>query len=137
MQTLFWENFGSSQSRLPLSVSSISLQVPARFHERAAALNVSGDNLYNALLANAELQPPDWRLQGRQANVWKLLSTLLRSLCLITSYLLLPLDYIPHDIVDTGGANSKQVSRTLEVSTTIFCFVGSSLNHDYLSVLGH
>ncbi|KAL0064619.1 hypothetical protein AAF712_008445 [Marasmius tenuissimus] len=67
-----------------------------KFHEQAAALNVSGDDLYTALLADAELEPPDWRLQGRQANAWKLLN------------------YIPHDIVDTGGANSKQVSRTLE-----------------------
>ncbi|KAK7027970.1 hypothetical protein VNI00_015053 [Paramarasmius palmivorus] len=67
-----------------------------KFHQQAAALNVSGDDLYSALLADAELQPPDWNLQGRQANSWKLLN------------------YIPHDIVDTNGANSKQVSRTLE-----------------------
>uniref|UniRef100_A0A0W0FVN3 Glycoside hydrolase family 92 protein n=1 Tax=Moniliophthora roreri TaxID=221103 RepID=A0A0W0FVN3_MONRR len=67
-----------------------------KFHDYAKTLNVSGDDLYNALLADAELQPPDWNLQGRQANTWKLLN------------------YIPHDIVDSNGANSKQVSRTLE-----------------------
>ncbi|KAG7094587.1 hypothetical protein E1B28_005412 [Marasmius oreades] len=67
-----------------------------KFHEQATALNVSGDDLYNALLADAESEPPNWNLQGRQANAWK------------------TFNYIPHDIVDSGGANSKQVSRTLE-----------------------
>ena len=48
------------------------LTVPLlRFHEHAAALNVSVDALYAALLADAEDQPPNWDLQGRQANVWK------------------------------------------------------------------
>jgi hypothetical protein len=42
-----------------------------RFHEQAAALNVSPDDLYNALLADAEVEPPNWNLQGRQAGVWK------------------------------------------------------------------
>ncbi len=31
--------------------------------------------LYNALLADAEDQPPNWDLQGRQANIWKMLGT--------------------------------------------------------------
>ncbi|EEB94897.1 hypothetical protein MPER_06218, partial [Moniliophthora perniciosa FA553] len=44
-----------------------------KFHDYANTLNVSGDDLYNALLADAELEPPDWNLQGRQANTWKLL----------------------------------------------------------------
>ena len=44
-----------------------------RFHEYASELNVSATDLYTALLADAELQPPNWDLQGRQANVWKLL----------------------------------------------------------------
>lgn len=42
-----------------------------RFHEHASALNVSADDLYTALLADAEEQPPNWNLQGRQATVWK------------------------------------------------------------------
>ncbi|KAG7090436.1 hypothetical protein E1B28_009555 [Marasmius oreades] len=65
-----------------------------KFHERATALNVSGDDLYNALLADAENEPPNWNLQGRQANAWK------------------TFNYIPHDFYDSGG--DKQVSRTLE-----------------------
>lgn len=45
-----------------------------RFHEHAAAMGVSADDLYTALLADAELQPPNWNLQGRQAEIWKQLS---------------------------------------------------------------
>ncbi|KAF9259596.1 glycoside hydrolase family 92 protein [Marasmius fiardii PR-910] len=67
-----------------------------KFHERATALGVSGDDLYNALLADAENEPPNWNLQGRQVNDWK------------------RFNYIPHDILDPNGANSKQVSRTVE-----------------------
>jgi hypothetical protein len=42
-----------------------------RFHDQVNALNVSATDLYNALLADAEKQPPNWNLQGRQANAWK------------------------------------------------------------------
>ncbi|KAI5118656.1 hypothetical protein M0805_002576 [Coniferiporia weirii] len=67
-----------------------------KFHEQADALNVSATDLYNALLADAEDQPPNWDLQGRQANIWKILG------------------YIPGDIFESSGTNTKQVSRTLE-----------------------
>ena len=67
-----------------------------RFADKAAELNVSADDLYNALLADAEDQSPDWNLQGRQVNVWK------------------SMGYIPFDIIEPGGANTKQVSRALE-----------------------
>ncbi|TFK31528.1 glycoside hydrolase family 92 protein [Crucibulum laeve] len=67
-----------------------------KFHDQAAALSVSPTDLYNALLADAEIQPPNWNLQGRQADVWK------------------SLGYVPDDMFDAGGANTKQVSRTLE-----------------------
>ncbi|PPR02812.1 hypothetical protein CVT26_009598 [Gymnopilus dilepis] len=67
-----------------------------KFSKQAASLSVSPDDLYNALLADAEIQSPNWNLQGRQANLWK------------------QLGYIPQDTFDAGGANTKQVSRTLE-----------------------
>ena len=67
-----------------------------KYAEHVAELNVSADALYAALLADAEDQPPDWNLQGRQVNVWK--ST----------------GYIPQDLIEPGGANTKQVSRGLE-----------------------
>ncbi|KAJ7751505.1 glycoside hydrolase family 92 protein [Mycena maculata] len=62
-----------------------------KFSEHAAELDVSADDLYTALLADAEDQPPNWNLQGRQANVWK-----------------------EKDTTYPGGANTKQVSRALE-----------------------
>ena len=58
--------------------------------------------LYKALLADAEIQPPDWNVQGRQANAWK------------------KFGYIPQDIIETGGANTKQVSRALEYAFGIW-----------------
>ncbi|KDR66486.1 hypothetical protein GALMADRAFT_147907 [Galerina marginata CBS 339.88] len=45
-----------------------------KFNKQAAALNVSPTDLYNALLADAEIQSPNWNLQGRQANLWKQLA---------------------------------------------------------------
>ncbi|KAL5497692.1 hypothetical protein ACEPAH_2623 [Sanghuangporus vaninii] len=67
-----------------------------KFHNFSESLNVSATDLYAALLADAEEQPPNWDLQGRQANAWKLFG------------------YIPGDIFETSGTNTKQVSRTLE-----------------------
>ncbi|KAI0365413.1 glycoside hydrolase family 92 protein [Pilatotrama ljubarskyi] len=67
-----------------------------KFHEHASDLSVPADALYQALLADAELQPPNWDLQGRQVNIWKTLG------------------YIPSDVWERSGTNSKQVSRTLE-----------------------
>ncbi|EJD01967.1 glycoside hydrolase family 92 protein [Fomitiporia mediterranea MF3/22] len=67
-----------------------------KFHNFSDSLNVSATDLYNALLADAEDQPPNWDLQGRQANIWKMLG------------------YIPGDIFEMSGTNTKQVSRTLE-----------------------
>ncbi|KNZ74745.1 hypothetical protein J132_06286 [Termitomyces sp. J132] len=67
-----------------------------RFHQFSASLNVSDDDLYNALLADAEIEPPNWNVQGRQANAWK------------------QFNYIPQDMFSPGGANTKQASRSLE-----------------------
>ncbi|KIY53187.1 glycoside hydrolase family 92 protein [Fistulina hepatica ATCC 64428] len=66
------------------------------FVKRAAELNVSSEALYGALLADAEVQPPNWNLHGRQADVWK------------------KLNYVAQDMFSPGGANTRQVSRTLE-----------------------
>ncbi|CAL1712506.1 unnamed protein product [Somion occarium] len=67
-----------------------------KFHEHAAALNVSGDALYTALLRDAEEQPQDWDLQGRQANDWKTFG------------------FLPFDRSTGGGSNTRHVSRALE-----------------------
>ncbi|KAI1787036.1 glycoside hydrolase family 92 protein [Ganoderma leucocontextum] len=67
-----------------------------KYAAHAKALNVDASALYNALLADAEDQPPNWNLQGRQANIWK------------------SKGYIPQDVIEPGGAATKQVSRALE-----------------------
>ncbi|KAJ7214338.1 glycosyl hydrolase family 92-domain-containing protein [Mycena pura] len=68
----------------------------AKYSVHAASLGVSANDLYTALLADAEDQPPNWNIQGRQADVWK------------------EKGYIPSDTTYPGGANTKQVSRALE-----------------------
>ncbi len=73
-----------------------------KYAAHAAALNVDPEALYKALLADAEDQPPNWNLQGRQANIWK------------------SLGYVPQDLIEPGGANTKQVSRTLEYAFNDF-----------------
>ena len=50
----------------------------ARYHEHLDALNVSASALYEALIADAEVQPPNWDLQGRQVNIWKQIGTPVR-----------------------------------------------------------
>ncbi|KAH7915153.1 glycoside hydrolase family 92 protein [Hygrophoropsis aurantiaca] len=67
-----------------------------KYHEHAEALNVSADALYSSLVADAENEPVDWDVRGRQAETWK------------------KYNYIPSDVNAPGGANTKQVSRTLE-----------------------
>jgi hypothetical protein len=41
------------------------------YHNEAKDLNVDMDTLYAALLADAENEPPEWDIQGRQAGVYK------------------------------------------------------------------
>ncbi|GJJ11429.1 hypothetical protein Clacol_005662 [Clathrus columnatus] len=41
-----------------------------KFHKQASTLNVSADDLYTALIVDAEKEPPNWDLQGRQASLW-------------------------------------------------------------------
>ncbi|KAG6915554.1 hypothetical protein DXG01_010989 [Tephrocybe rancida] len=59
----------------------------------------------HAILADAENESPNWNLQGRQANAWKKFNSLGCE------------DYIPQDMFAPGGANTKQVSQSLESSS--------------------
>ncbi len=65
-----WANSSSSMHH-ELVQWCLIVSLYSRFHEQAAALKVSADDLYNALLADAENESPNWNLQGRQAGVWK------------------------------------------------------------------
>ncbi|TRM65199.1 glycosyl hydrolase family 92-domain-containing protein [Schizophyllum amplum] len=67
-----------------------------KLQEHVSALEVSADDLYAALLADAEDQSPNWNVQGREVNAWK------------------EYNYIPQFFFAPGGANTKWVSRTVE-----------------------
>lgn len=73
--------------------------IVSRFSDHATQLGVSATDLYNALLADAEDQPSNWNLQGRQADVWKEKGTRLRRCPLLRaniSYRLHPVRYRPN-----------------------------------------
>ncbi|KAI3611728.1 glycoside hydrolase family 92 protein [Moniliophthora roreri] len=65
-------------------------------------LKVSSSDLYTALITDAESTPLNWNVQGRQADVW------------------IEKGYIPSDTTYRGGANTKQVSRSVEYALDDF-----------------
>ena len=42
-----------------------------KYQSQLSTLHVNPNDLYNALLADAENTPPNWNIQGRQADAWK------------------------------------------------------------------
>ncbi|KAF5320469.1 hypothetical protein D9611_010776 [Ephemerocybe angulata] len=85
-----------------------------KFASHAESLGVSPEDLYTALLADAEEEPPNWNVQGRQVGVWK------------------ELGYIAQDMFAPGGANTKWVSRTVEYAFNDFAIaqVAKTLGKD-------
>ncbi|KAF6741810.1 glycosyl hydrolase family 92-domain-containing protein [Ephemerocybe angulata] len=85
-----------------------------KFASHAESLGVSPEDLYTALLADAEEEPPNWNVQGRQVGVWK------------------ELGYIAQDMFAPGGANTKWVSRTVEYAFNDFAIaqVAKALGKD-------
>jgi hypothetical protein len=41
------------------------------YHNEAQKLGINLNELYSALLADGELNPPEWNIEGRQVNVYK------------------------------------------------------------------
>lgn len=41
------------------------------YHNEASKLGIDLNELYSAMLADGELNPPEWDVQGRQVNVYK------------------------------------------------------------------
>lgn len=41
------------------------------YHDEAAALGIDLNDLFNAMLADGENTPPDWDIEGRQADAYK------------------------------------------------------------------
>ncbi|KAG5641847.1 hypothetical protein DXG03_004106 [Asterophora parasitica] len=53
------------------SADNIVSHFAVNYHNEAARLGINLDELYSALLADGEINPPEWNIQGRQVNVYK------------------------------------------------------------------
>ncbi|EUC67499.1 glycoside hydrolase family 92 protein, partial [Rhizoctonia solani AG-3 Rhs1AP] len=97
-----------TQTQIPFSPNTTS----SKWGSRSSELGVSVDDLYSALVTNAEKQSENWNLQGRQTEVWK------------------KYGYVPADIWEPSGANTKQASRSIEYAFGDFCIsqVAKGLN---------
>lgn len=59
------------RSSLGSSADNIVSHFAVNYHNEAEKLGISLNDLYSALLADGELNPPEWNIQGRQINVYK------------------------------------------------------------------
>ncbi|KAJ3811338.1 glycoside hydrolase family 92 protein [Lentinula aff. lateritia] len=68
------------------------------YHNEAAALGIDLDELYSAMLADGDLNPMEWDIQGREVNLY-------------TQF-----GYVPFDAIDPSstGRQTREGSRTLE-----------------------
>lgn len=80
------------------SADNIVSHFAVNYHNEAARLGINLTELYSALLADAELNPPEWNTMGRQVNVYK------------------QFGYVPFAVLDvsTTGRQTREGSRTLE-----------------------
>ncbi|KAH9942413.1 glycoside hydrolase family 92 protein [Epithele typhae] len=80
------------------SADNIVAQFAMLYHNEAAALGIDLNELYEAMLADAETNPPEWNTLGRQVNVYK------------------EYGYVPYAVLDPDsvGRQTREGSRTLE-----------------------
>jgi len=80
------------------SADNIVSHFAVNYHNEAQRLGINLDELYSALLADGELNPPEWNIQGRQINVYK------------------QYGYVPFAVLDVSstGRQTREGSRTLE-----------------------
>ncbi|THH13167.1 hypothetical protein EW146_g7023 [Bondarzewia mesenterica] len=73
------------------------------YHNEAAALGIDLNELYAAQVADGEVNPPEWNIEGRQVNVYK------------------QYGYVPFAVLDTmsTGRQTREGSRTLEVTAAM------------------
>ncbi|TFK44237.1 glycoside hydrolase family 92 protein [Crucibulum laeve] len=86
-----WTQGGSSADNI---VSHFAMN----YHNEASELGIDLNELYAALLADGELNPPEWNIEGRQVNVYK------------------KYGYVPFAVLDVSstGRQTREGSRTLE-----------------------
>lgn len=80
------------------SADNIVSHFAVNYHNEAERLGINLNDLYSALLADGELNPPEWNIQGRQVNVYK------------------QFGYVPFAVLDVSstGRQTREGSRTLE-----------------------
>ncbi|THU96772.1 glycoside hydrolase family 92 protein [Dendrothele bispora CBS 962.96] len=80
------------------SADIIAAHFAITYHNEAQALGINLNELYSALLADGDVNPPEWNIEGRQVNVYK------------------QFGYVPFAVLDTGstGRQTREGSRTLE-----------------------
>lgn len=61
----------SPRSWLGSSADVIIGHFAMTYHEEAEKLGINLEQLYAAMIADAEINPPEWNIQGRQVNVYK------------------------------------------------------------------
>ncbi|TFY63838.1 hypothetical protein EVG20_g6155 [Dentipellis fragilis] len=68
------------------------------YHDEAQKLGIDLNELYAAQVADAEVNPPEWNIEGRQVNVYK------------------QFGFVPFAVLDTmsTGEQTREGSRTLE-----------------------
>ncbi|KAF9055676.1 glycoside hydrolase family 92 protein [Panaeolus papilionaceus] len=86
-----WTQGGSSADNI---VSHFAIY----YHNEAAKLGIDLNELYAALVADGEVNPPEWNIHGRQVNVYK------------------QYGYVPFAVLDVSstGRQTREGSRTLE-----------------------
>jgi hypothetical protein len=86
------------------------------YHNEAALLGINLADLYSALLADGELNPPEWNTVGRQVNVYKYGVILALRLGSNLAYFRQH-GYVPFGVLDVSstGRQTREGSRTLEV----------------------
>jgi hypothetical protein len=60
-----------NDDRVGFSGDAIVRHFAINYHNEAAALGINLEELYAAQIADVEVFPPEWNIQGRQSNVYK------------------------------------------------------------------
>lgn len=98
------------------SADNIVAHFAVNYPNEAEDLGIDLTEMYSAMLADAELNPPEWNTLGRQVNVYKSVNFL--------SIMIIPLTqtcrkygYVPFAVLDPSstGRQTREASRTLEV----------------------
>ena len=101
---------------------NIVAQFAMSYHNEAAELGVDLDDLYSALVTDANVNPPEWNIHGRQVNVYKYDGPVSSSLA-DTEVTRREYGYVPFAVFDPAstGRQTREGSRTLEVRSPFRC----------------